>query len=312
MTGAGVCARTRTGAAARLACACVVLALASAAARAQDYGDTPYVRTPQNVVEQMLRLGRVGAKDYVIDLGSGDGRIVITAAKQFGARGFGVDLDPRLVDLANRNAAREGVADRAAFYARDLYETDISKATVVTFYLLPEVNMMLRPRLLKLLKPGTRLVAHDYDLGDWKPDRSMIVPAPDKPVGRDKISKVYFWVVPAQVAGRWRAHVALPAGAQDYEFTLAQSFQVIEGSATVDGHNAKLTDSRLVGDRISLTLETDAGGTPVRHDLRGRVNGGVIEGVMRITGGGAPIQQRFSAQRSSADEAHGDAGAAAK
>src|SRR3990172_690304 len=182
----------------------LVTAMQSQSGSAQDFGDTPYVQTPQNVVDHMLQVAKVGAGDYVIDLGSGDGRMVITAAKKHGARGFGVDLDRRLVQLANRLAARAGVADRAVFYERDLYETDLTAASVVTIYLLPEVNLMVRPKLLATLKPGTRVVSHDYDMGEWPPDEQMVLDAPDKSVGRDKTSKGFFWVVPGNAAGKWR------------------------------------------------------------------------------------------------------------
>ena len=161
-------------------------------AGAQDFGDTPYVQTPQNVVDRMLEVAKVGAGDYVIDLGSGDGRMIITAAKKHGARGFGVDLDRRLVQLANRLAARAGVADRAKFYERDLYQTDLTAASVVTIYLLPEVNLMVRPKLLATLKPGTRVVSHDYDMGEWPPDLRFEMDAPGKTVGRDQRSKVFY------------------------------------------------------------------------------------------------------------------------
>src|SRR3977135_3414267 len=150
--------------------ALLVASLLIVPARAQDYGDTPYVQTPQNVVDKMLEVAKVGPADYVIDLGSGDGRMVITAAQKYGARGFGVDLDRRLVELANKRAASASVADRAVFYERDLYETDLAAASVVTIYLLPEVNLMVRPKLLATLKPGTRVVSHDYNMGDWPPD----------------------------------------------------------------------------------------------------------------------------------------------
>jgi protein-L-isoaspartate O-methyltransferase len=171
-----------------LACALLAFALP---APAQDYGDTPYVQTPQNVVDRMLEVAKVGPTDYVIDLGSGDGRMVITAAKKYGARGFGVDLDKRLVALSNKNAAKAGVADRVRFYERDLYETDVSPATVLTIYLLPEVNLMVRSRLLTMLKPGTRMVSHDYDFGEWTPDLAFEMDAPGKTVGRGERSKVF-------------------------------------------------------------------------------------------------------------------------
>ena len=156
--------------------------------------DVPFVVTPDNVTLEMLKLANVGPGDYLIDLGSGDGRIVIIAAKRFSARGLGVEIVPDLVKKSRENAARAGVADRAEFREQDLFATDLSKATVVTLYLLPEVNLQLLPRLQKL-KPGTRIVSHDWDMGDWKPDKTIVVDAPDKPIGREKSSRLYLWVV---------------------------------------------------------------------------------------------------------------------
>jgi protein-L-isoaspartate O-methyltransferase len=163
---------------------------------AQDFGDTPYVQTPQNVVERMLQVAQVGPGDYVIDLGSGDGRMVITAARKFGARGFGVDLDRRLVEQANRSALRAGVADRAMFYERDLYQTDLAAASVVTLYLLPEVNLMVRPKLLATLKPGTRIVAHDYGFeGRVAPEKSITITSKEDAVEHH----IMFWTTPLKV-----------------------------------------------------------------------------------------------------------------
>ena len=160
--------------------------LTAAPVSAQDYGDTPYVQTPQNVVDRMLEVAKVGPRDFVIDLGSGDGRMIITAAKKHGARGFGVDLDKRLVALSNRLAAKSGVADRAVFYERDIYQTDVSPATVVTIYLLPEVNLMMRPTLLSKLKPGTRVVSQSFSMGEeWPPEKTIDVD------GRP----VYLWTI---------------------------------------------------------------------------------------------------------------------
>ncbi|MEO7405232.1 MAG: methyltransferase domain-containing protein, partial [Burkholderiales bacterium] len=144
---------------------------------AQAAEETPYVPTPQPIVDAMLNVAKVRGGDYLIDLGSGDGRIVITAAKRFGVRGFGVDLDTRLVRRAQEAALKEGVADRAKFYARDLFQTDLAPATVITMYLLPDVNLELRERILAL-KPGTRIVTHDYDFGDWRPDDQFTMPSP--------------------------------------------------------------------------------------------------------------------------------------
>jgi SAM-dependent methyltransferase len=156
--------------------------------------DVPFIVTPDHVTLAMLELADVGPKDRVIDLGSGDGRIVITAARRFGARGLGVEIVPDLVRVSRENARRAGVADRVEFRQQDLFETDLSQATVITMYLLPEVNLQLRPRLQRL-RPGTRIVSHDWNMGDWEPDRIVVVPAPDKPVGREKVSRLYLWVI---------------------------------------------------------------------------------------------------------------------
>lgn len=152
--------------------------------------DVPYVPTPPAVVEEMLQIANVTGDDILYDLGSGDGRIVITAAKKFGTRGVGVDIDPQRVQEANQNAQEAGVSDRVEFREQDLFETDFSNATVVTLYLLPEVNLRLRPRLLEQLKPGTRVVSHQFDMGDWKPEKVVEVE------GRT----IYYWVVPEKAS----------------------------------------------------------------------------------------------------------------
>jgi SAM-dependent methyltransferase len=169
--------------------------LAASAVHAQAGEEVPFITSPDNVTLEMLRLANVGPGDHVIDLGSGDGRIVILAAKRFGATGLGVEIDPRLVEVSRRNAREAGVADRVEFREQDLFQTDLGKATVITMYLLPEINLQLRPRL-QALKPGTRIVSHDWDLGDWKPDQTSLVPVPDKQVGLEKSSRVHLWVVP--------------------------------------------------------------------------------------------------------------------
>ncbi len=177
------------------------LCLWAAAAQAQGE-DVPFVVTPDHVTREMLRLAGVGSNDFVIDLGSGDGRIVIAAARLHGARGLGVEIVPALVERSLENARRAGVAERAEFRVQDLFATDLARATVITLYLLPEVNLQLRPRLLAL-RPGTRIVSHDWDLGDWRPDLTLTVAVPDKPVGLDKHSRLHLWRVPAAVQGRW-------------------------------------------------------------------------------------------------------------
>ena len=245
---------------------------------AQDYGDTPYVQTPQVVVDKMLELAKVSSKDYLIDLGSGDGRMIITAAKRYGARGFGVDLNKSLVTLANRNAAKMGVANRAVFYERDLHETDITQADVLTIYLLPEVNLMVRPRILDL-KPGTRLVSHDYGFGEWQPDVELTMDAPGKSVGRDQKSKVMFWVVPTRVAGKWVWQG--PVG--QYELQLEQVFQKLTGTLSLGGRRVNIEKAVLTGDHLTFEAAFDKN-EKARHEFSGKVINNAIAGDMRIAG----------------------------
>ncbi len=151
--------------------------------------DVPYVPTPTAVVEEMLKIAKVGKNDVLYDLGSGDGRIVVTAAQKFGTKGIGVDIDPQRVKEANENARQAGVSDRVQFRQQDLFKTDLRSATIVTLYLLPKINLQLRPKLFKELKPGTRIVSHAFDMGDWKPEKVVEVGS----------STIYYWVVPEKI-----------------------------------------------------------------------------------------------------------------
>lgn len=259
--------------------ALLMLALLSHAA-AQDFGDTPYVQTPQPVVDAMLETAKVGRNDYVIDLGSGDGRMVITAAKKRGARGFGVDLDKRLVALANANARKAGVADRAKFYARDLFETDLSPASVLTIYLLPEVNLMTRGRILAL-KPGTRVVSHDYGMGDWPPDLEYEMDAPGKSVGRNQRSKVLYWVVPDRMAGRWLWLVTVDGRKLSVELLLKQNYQKLEATATLDGRALPVESATMSGTRLDVVLHIPGLG---RSSFSGKRINQALDGEM-VAGG---------------------------
>ena len=176
------------------ACAVTFAPGAPAQSRPAEDLDVPYVTTPQNVVDAMLELAGVTANDVLLDLGSGDGRVVITAAQRFGTRGTGIEIDPRLIALARAGANAAGVSGRARFLEQDLYATDLGGATVITLYLLPAVNMKLRPALQKL-KPGTRIVSHDWDMGDWQPDKWVVVDAPEKKIGLAKTSKLMLWII---------------------------------------------------------------------------------------------------------------------
>ena len=250
--------------------------------------DVPYVPTNQQTVDAMLRVANVGPTDFVIDLGSGDGRILITAAKQRGARGFGVDIDPQRVSEAIENAKAAGVSDRARFFRRNLYETKISEASVVTLYLLPRVNIELRPRLLAELKPGTRVVSHDFDMGDWQADLRVTV--------RDAGSEVYYWVIPAQVGGRWQVKAAAPRGRQTFEVEFKQKYQELEGTARGFERPAVLRDARVDGDRVLFTVVDDA---DFAHRVRyeGKVSGNTISGLLRGDGSAPRGEHKWRATR---------------
>jgi hypothetical protein len=279
--------------AARFARALLAACLTVVPAAAQDWGDTPYVQTPQNVVDRMLEIAQVKRGDYVIDLGSGDGRMVITAAKKHGARGFGVDLDRRLVALGNSNAKKAGVADRAQFFQRDLHVTDFSQASVLSIYLLPEVNLMIRGRILATLQPGSRVVSHDYNMGLWPPDYQTELAAPGKTVGIGERSKIFFWVVPGRAAGRWRWELALDGKPVPFEAALQQNFQVLEGTLGSGGRSARIENGKLAGDDIVFAATLDG----VRYEFSGRIFNHALQGKARLTQGGAARELQWSATR---------------
>jgi len=256
----------------------------------------PYVPTPQDVVDRMLQIAKVTAKDYLIDLGSGDGRIVITAAKKHGTRGFGVDINPERISEANQNAKAAGVLDKVAFYQRDLFETDLSEATVITMYLLPRVNLELRPKLLDL-KPGTRIVSHDFSMEDWKPDIHVKVDAKEKYGGSGGESDIYFWVIPAKVGGTWQLELPIAGKPRAYQVTLSQKFQVVSGSVKVDGRDAPVQNARLRGDQFSFSFTAPVGGAPVKHEVSGSVDGEAMSGTARLSGGKLQAQVEWQARR---------------
>ena len=229
----------------------VVLAVVVSPGAARGAEDVPFITTPDNVTLAMLEMAKVGRRDHVIDLGSGDGRIVITAAARFGASGLGVELIPELVRQSRESARRAGVEGRTEFREQDLFQTELGKATVVTLYLLPEVNLQLRPKLLAL-KPGTRVVSHDWDMGDWKPDQTRTLAVPDKKVGVDKSSRVYLWIVPARLDGEWCG----TGSARGSRLVLRQNFQDLQGEL-VDRGAAKAFEGRVEGSSVRLTKSAD-------------------------------------------------------
>ena len=232
----------------------------------QEGKDVVWVPSPQAVVNKMLDMAKVTPKDYVIDLGSGDGRTVITAAKR-GARALGIEYNPDMVELSKRNAAKEGVGDKANFQKADLFESDFSQATVITMFLLPDINLKLRPKILDL-KPGTRIASNTFTMGDWAADETATV-------NEDCLSycTALLWIVPAKVAGTWH----LPQG----DLTLKQTFQIISGTLKSGNRVTPITNGKLRGDQISFTADN--------AQYTGRVNGNAMEGTIK---GGSDSQWR--------------------
>jgi len=226
----------------------------------QQGKDVVWVPTPQALVDRMLALGKVTPKDFLVDLGSGDGRTVITAAKR-GTRALGIEYNPDMVKLSQRNAEKAGVSQLVEFKRADLFETDFSHATVVTMFLLPDINLRLRPKILDM-KPGTRIVSNSFTMGEWKWDDSV---SAGESEGCTSYCTAYLWIVPAKVGGNWK----MPQGTLQLE----QEFQTVSGILTVNGQPSKLSSAKLNGDQISFTA---CGAT-----YTGRVNGAHIEGTMK-------------------------------
>jgi SAM-dependent methyltransferase len=252
-----------------------LLLCAAVATSGQDLSRLPYVPTPQRVVDAMIDLANVTAADFLIDLGSGDGRTVITAAQKKGASGFGVDINPRLVTLANKNAERAGVADRVRFFERDMFKTDISKASVLMLYVLPDFMAKLRPKILAELQPGARIVAHDYYMEHWHPDQTTTLTVPEKVQinGTDK-AYLYLWIVPAVVKGQWRLVFDTTGKTQPLSITFEQEYQMLSATGEHAGKPMIVEEPALRGDEISFALTLRA----TRYQLHGKVAGDKIEG----------------------------------
>ncbi len=242
--------------------------------------DVIWVPTPDELVTRMLQLGGVTKDDYVIDLGAGDGKIVIAAAKQFGARGHGIEYNPDMVALAQRRARAAGVADRARFEKADIFESDFSKADVITMYLLPALNLKLRPTLMRL-KPGTRLVTHAFTMGSWKPDETS----------RAGGASAYLWLVPANLSGQWQLSYPQGKGRQSVRVDVTrQHFQFPEGQVQMGEIETSLRDARVMGERVRFAFTGTDG---VLRSFEGKVSGDRIEG--EVSDG--QKSERFSATR---------------
>jgi len=251
----------------------VVLGFASAAAAQDVNTPAPFITTPDEVVERMLAIAGTGADDFVIDLGSGDGRIVIAAAKKFGARGLGVDIDARLVRLSRENAQAAGVGERALFEERDALKTDLTRATVVTVYLLPFLIDQLQPRLREELRPGARVVTHAFAMKGWKPDRIEDVRLSKRHPGQGDESRIFMWIVPAEARGEWQG--------RETSLRIYQNFQEIEVEGEAFGAPLEVKEAKLEGTAISFS---GAG-----FSYRGRVGTDRITGELTRGGVAAPL-----------------------
>ena len=260
----------------------------SALAQDKPVNAGPYVPSPQSVVTDMLKLAGVSESDFVIDLGSGDGRIVLTAAKVFGARGFGVEIQDKLVKLSNEAAQREGIADRVKFITQDLFKTDISQATVLTMYLLPNTVNMLKDKLLSELRPGTRILSHDYPLAGWIPEKYVQMDLEDKvAISGVTTTLIYLYVVPAKVAGGWSAKVPASVSKGPVRLDLKQQVTRVSGSARLGGKEVALEDVKLKGDQLSFRLT----------GLRGTFSGTVKDNAISGTFDGAGARSSWTASK---------------
>jgi Methyltransferase domain len=262
--------------AAALSAMCATAAVA--AEKEPDRTGGPYVPTPKVVVDQMLSMASVGPKDYVVDLGSGDGVIVLTAARQFNARGYGVDIDPQLVKQSNADAKRFGVDDKVSFHVQDVFKADLSKASVITLYLLPSMMVNLRSKIFLEAQPGTRVVSHDYNFDEWRPDDHIVLDVPEKEkVNGVPKATILLWIVPAKVSGKWQ--VQLDSG-EKFEIVLRQNYQVVTGSTSEEGAASKLGQVSLRGREITFTF----GDGTARRQFRGSVAGEAMQGSVSLSG----------------------------
>lgn len=251
--------------------------------------DVHYVPTPQYVVNEMLEMAGTSRDDIVYDLGCGDGRFVITAAKKYGARGVGIDIDTQRIRESQANARSAGVSDRVRFIEADLFKTDISQATVVSLYLLPELNLRLRPKLFQELKPGTRILSHDWDMADWQPDNE----------GELGSSSYFFWIMPANVAGQWNVTLSTSSG-QDRGYTVKviQKFQKIYGQVLFNNNEIEASDFKLKGDKISFFASRNVQGRKVNMFFKGQVKADFLTGDVQIEGGPFEGSHGWDAERS--------------
>lgn len=258
------------------------LTMTTSGQNCDDEYDVPYVPTDYEIVEKMLKMANVNENDILYDLGCGDGRIVITAAKKFGTRGVGIDINPVRIEESNKNAEEEGVTEKVQFIEQNLFEADISEATVLTMYLLPSVNLKLRPILFQDLKPGTRIVSHDFDMGDWEPDQSTIIEYSLDYQNFLDNHTVYFWILPANVSGDWEVKVTESANHDTFILHINQIFQMLHGNLTDRKSNITIQDIKIEGVRLQYTTEEKNGNEKVTGFFDGTVNGNEAKGKVKF------------------------------
>lgn len=255
--------------------------------------EVPYVQTPPLLVRRMLQLAEVKRNDLLWDLGSGDGRIVIAAAKQFGARAVGYEIDPLLIRESRQLARLAGVANRTQFLERDLFTLNFAEPSVVTLYLLPEFNLKLRPLLLQQMRPGSRVVSHEWDMGDWHADETLLFPSPQKPHGTKKEHTVLLWIIPAKVAGRWQIQLGGADQSKSRTLTLTQHFQRV--SAALEDSEVLWTQLR--GTELSMAIRRGAAVELLRGTVTEAQWTGQIERLGQWGNSTGELIGKFSARR---------------
>jgi len=290
--------RVRNKLAVHLAAACCGIGLAfialTATAALQDDQPPPYIGTPQRVVQAMLSMARVRSTDTVMDLGAGDGRIVLEAARRYGARAVGIEMDAGLVSTCQDAARRQGLTQRATCHQGDIFIADLSQATVLTLYLSPEFNELLVPRILASMRPGSRVVSHDFAMGAWPADAVEHIDVPEKNFGRGGESTIMLFIVPATARGRWRGTIGEGTARRAIEFSIEQQFQAIEGAVHAGDRRVPIPVASLQADRIRLELP-DPAVPNARSSISARIEDDRMIGEYQGAGGTAALP--FTARR---------------
>jgi len=291
--------------------AAITFIFLSGASAQQVKPEVPFVSTPTEIVLEMLKMAQVGKNDVLYDLGCGDGRIVITAAKKFGCRGVGIDIDPERIRDSRENAIEAGVSDRVQFIQMDLFEADISEATVLTLYLLSKVNLRLRPKLLRELNPGTRIVSHEFSMEKWEPDATSSVKTGDRKnpqiveYWEDQAAdiwdehKVYFWFIPGNVTGTWNLMIPEISGKDKFTLKFDQEFQRVRGEAFEGASSIPvfIKDEKIKGNMLQFTLERKRKGRTESMHFEGRVHGNTMQGTLKIEGYPGKTKIKWKASR---------------